>query len=284
MVAPLRRVIVKRPAEAFASAAKIEAEWRDLAFTAAPDLGRAGAEHAAFVSVLQAAGAEVLYLPAAEGTTLDSIYVHDPGLVTEAGVVLFNTGKAQRRGEGPAMRAALEAWDVPVLGEVRAPATAEGGDMLWVDCRTLVAGRTYRTNAQGVSRIRELLAPIGVSVLETGLPCWNGPDDLLHLLSLVSPVAEDLVVVYRPLLPLPVLELLEERGFRLLDVPADEFLRMGPNVLALAPGKVLMLRGLPKTRVALERAGCEVHEYVGDEISLKGNGGPTCLTRPLQRG
>lgn len=284
MVGPLRRVIVKRPAEAFVSAAKIEAEWRDLAFTAAPDLSRAQEEHAAFVSVLQAAGSEVLYLPTGEGTTLDSIYVHDPGLVTEAGVVLFNTGKPQRRGEGPAMRAALEAWDVPVLGEVQAPATAEGGDMLWVDRRTLVAGRTYRTNARGVSRIRELLAPLGVEVIETGLPCWNGPHDLLHLLSLVSPVAEDLAVVYRPLLPLPVLELLEERGFRLLDVPADEFPRMGPNVLALAPGKVLMLRGLPKTRAALERAGCEVHEYAGDEISHKGNGGPTCLTRPLLRG
>ena len=283
MVAPLRRVIVKRPAEAFTSPAKVEAEWRDLAFTALPDLGRARDEHAAFVGLLEGAGAEVLTLPEALGTTLDSIYVHDPGLVTDAGVVVFNMGKPQRRGEGPALRTALSAWDVPVLGEVQAPATAEGGDMLWVDPRTLVAGRTYRTNAAGVARIRELLGPLGVAVVETGLPSWNGPEDLIHLLSLVSPVAEDLAVVYRPLMPIPLLELLEERGYRLLDVPAEEFPLMGPNVLALAPRRVVMLRGLPRTRALLEGAGCEVMEYAGDEISRKGNGGPTCLTRPLWR-
>ena len=187
MVAPLRRVIVKRPAEAYVSAEKIQAEWRDLAFTAPPDLARAAEEHAAFVALLQGAGAEVLYLPLGAATTLDSIYTHDPGVVTEAGVVFFNMGKPQRRGEGPALRAALEAWGVPVLGEVAAPAMAEGGDLLWVDAKTLVAGRSHRTNAAGVARLRELLTPLGVTVVESGLPSWRGPADLLHLLSLVSP-------------------------------------------------------------------------------------------------
>ena len=284
MVAPLRQVIVKRPAEAFASPSKLEAEWRDLGFGGLPDLARARDEHAAFVALLEGAGAEVLVLPAAADTTLDSIYVHDPGLVTDAGAVVFNMGKPQRRGEGPALRAALAAFGVPVLGEVEAPATAEGGDMLWVDRETLVAGRTYRTNGAGVARIRDLLAPVGVEVIEAGLPSWNGPDDLIHLLSLVSPVAEDLAVVYRPLTPIPLLELLEDRGYRLVDVPAEEFPLMGPNVLALAPRLVVMLRGLPRTRAALEAAGCEVLEYAGDEISRKGNGGPTCLTRPVSRG
>jgi len=284
MVAPLRRVIVKGPAEAFVSKAKIQAEWRPLGFTAPPDLARAKGEHAAFVALLEEAGVEVLSLPEGEATTLDSIYAHDPGLVTEAGVVVFNLGKPQRRGEGPALRAALAAWGVPVLGEVTAPATAEGGDMLWVDRRTLVAGRSYRTNAAGVARVRELLSPLGVEVIEAGLPSWNGPLDLIHLLSLVSPVADDLALVYRPLLPIPLLELLEGRGFRLLDVPAEEFPLMGPNVLALAPRRVVMLQGLPKTRELLEAAGCEGMEYAGDEISRKGNGGPTCLTRPLLRG
>ena len=284
MVAPLRRVIVKRPAEAYVSPERIAAEWRPLAFTGPPDLARAEREHAAFVAVLQKAGAEVLYLPVGEACTIDSIYTHDPGLVTEAGAVVFNMGKNNRRGEGPALRAALEAWDVPVLGTVEPPATAEGGDMLWVARKTLVAGRTYRTNAAGVARLRELLGPLGIEVLEAQLPSWRGPDDLLHLLSVISPVAEDLAVVYRPLMPIPLIELLEERGYRLLDVPEEEFPLMGPNVLALAPRQVLMLRGLPRTRAALEAAGCTVHEYEGQEISLKGGGGPTCLTRPLLRG
>jgi N-dimethylarginine dimethylaminohydrolase len=284
MVAPLRRVIVKRPAEAYVSAVKIQAEWRGLGFTGPPDLARAEEEHAAFVALLQAAGAEVLYLPTAAPTTLDSIYTHDPALVTEAGVVVFNLGKTERQGEGAALRAALEAWGVPVLGEVAPPATAEGGDMLWIDRKTLVAGRTHRTNAAGVARLRELLAPLGVEVIEAALPFWRGPSDLLHLLSLVSPVAEDLAVVYRPLMPLPLLELLEARGFRLLDVPEEEFAGMGPNLLALAPRRLVMLQGLPRTRAALEAAGCTVEVYAGDEISRKGGGGPTCLTRPLLRG
>jgi N-dimethylarginine dimethylaminohydrolase len=284
MVAPLRRVIVKRPAEAYVDAAKIAAEWRDLAFTGPPDLARAAQEHEAFVALLQRAGAEVLYLPMGQGTTLDSIYAHDPAVVTRKGVVVFNTGKPQRRGEGPALRAALQAWDVPVLGEVAAPAMAEGGDLLWVDENTLVAGRSHRTNALGVARLRELLGPLGVTVIESGLPSWHGPSDLLHLLSLVSPVAEDLAVVYRPLLPIPLAELLEDRGFRLVDVPEEEFLGMGPNVLALRPREVVMVRGLPRTSGALRALGCTVHEYAGDEISHKGGGGPTCLTRPLLRG
>ncbi len=284
MVAPLRRVVVKRPADAFVSAAKLEAEWRDLAFTARPDLDRAVQEHAAFVAALEATGAEVLALPAAAGTTLDSIYTHDPGLATKAGVVVFNMGKPQRRQEGLALRMALQGWGVPVLGEVSAPATAEGGDLLWVDENTLVAGRSHRTNAAGIARIRELTAPLGVTVVEAALPWWRGQAELIHLLSLVSPVAEDLAVVYRPLMPIPLVDLLVERGFRLLDVPEEEFVAMGPNVLALAPRRVLMLRGLPRTRAALEAAGCTVTEYAGDEISHKGGGGPTCLTRPLLRG
>ena len=229
MVAPLRRVIVKRPSEAYVSAAKIAAEWRELAFTGPPDLTRAEDEHAAFVALLHSAGAEVLYLPSAPDTTLDSIYTHDPGLVTEAGVVVFNLGKPPRRGEGPALRKALEAWDVPVLGEVAPPATAEGGDMLWVDRKTLVVGRSYRTNAAGGARIRELLSPLGVTVLEAGLPSWNGPGDLIHLLSLVSPVAEDLAVVYRRLLPIPLLELLEDADTASWTCPTRSSRPWGPT-------------------------------------------------------
>jgi len=284
MVAPLRRVVVKRPSEAFVSPAKVEAEWRELAFTAPPDLDRAASEHARLVAALEAAGAEVLCLPPGGGTTLDSIYTHDPGLATDEGVVVFHMGKPQRRGEAAALRAALAGWDVPVLGEVAAPGTVEGGDLFWADARTLVAGRSHRTNAAGIASLRALLAPLGVAVVEVGLPWWSGPHDLIHLLSLISPVAEDLAVVYRPLMPIPLVDLLVERGYRLLDVPREEFAGMGPNVLALAPRRVLMLQGLPRTRAALEDAGCTVTEYSGDEISHKGGGGPTCLTRPVLRG
>jgi dimethylargininase len=282
-VAPLRRVIVKRPEDAFRSSSKIAEEWKRLGFTGPPDLDRAAAEHRRFVALLEDAGAEVLFLPAAEGTTLDSLYAHDPGLVTSAGAVVFNMGKPERRGEGPALARALAGWGVPVLGTLEGDATAEGGDMLWLDETTLVAGRGFRTNAEGIARIRALLAPLGIETIEAHLPAWDGREGLLHLLSIISPVAADLAVVYRRLLPVPLVEMLEARGVVLIDVPDEEFAGMACNVLALAPRRVVMLEGLPVTRGRLEEAGCTVAEYSGREISLKGNGGPTCLTRPLLR-
>lgn len=283
MVAPLRRVIVKRPEEAFSSEAKVAAEWQRLGFTAPPDLARAADEHRRFVALLEAAGAEVLFLPAAESTTIDSIYTHDPGLVTEAGAIVFQTGKPERRGEGPALAAALAAWDVPVLGTVDGPATAEGGDMLWLDRRTLVAGRGFRTNGPGIARLRELVAPLGVEVIEAPLPFWDGPTGLLHLLSLISPLDEDLALVHRRLLPVPLVELLEARGIELVDVAEEEFADLACNVLAVVPRGIVMLADLPLTRARLQAFGCSVAEFAGEEICLKGGGGPTCLTRPLLR-
>jgi N-dimethylarginine dimethylaminohydrolase len=284
MVAPLRRVVVKRPREAFRSGERIARQWRDLGFTGVPDLGRAAAEHDQLVALLREAGAEVLFLPDAEGTTLDSIYVHDPGLVTDAGAVVFRTGKPQRRGEGQALAAAFAGWGVPVLGAVDGEATAEGGDTLWLDHDTLVAARSFRTNAGGVERLRELLAPLGVTVVEVQLPCGGGPDELLHLQSVISLLDHGLALVHRRLLPVPLFELLLERGVGLVDVPDEEYASLGCNVLALAPRRLAMLSGLPRTRARLEASGCDVRTFDGDEIGRKGGGGPTCLTRPLRRG
>jgi N-dimethylarginine dimethylaminohydrolase len=284
MVAPLRRVVVKRPRDAFRSAEQIAREWRTLGFTDVPDLGRADAEHEQMVAVLREAGAEVLSLPAAEGTTLDSVYVHDPGLVTDAGAVVFRMGKPPRRGEGPALAAGLLGWGVPVLGQVEGAATAEGGDTLWLDHETLVAARGFRTNAAGVARLRELLAPLGVTVVEVHLPYHGGPEDLLHLQSVISLLDHDLALVHRRLLPVPLFEILAARGVRLLDVPDEEYAALGCNVLALAPRRLAMLSLLPRTRARLEAAGCDVRTFDGDEIGRKGGGGPTCLTRPVLRG
>ncbi len=283
MTAPLKRVAVKRPADAFGNAAAIAAQWKGLNYTAPPDLKAAEDEFAAFIRVLEEGGAEVLGLPADGRTGLDSIYTHDPGIVTDAGAVVFRTGKVARRGEAPAMEEAFRNWGIPVLGAIEDPATAEGGDLLWLDRRTLAAGRGFRTNAPGVEALRRLLGPHGIEVLDFHLPYMNGPADVLHLQSFISLLDDDLAVVYRKLLPVPLFERLAERGMKLVDIPEEEFPTQACNVLALAPRKIVMLERNPVTAAKLAKEGCEVHIIKGDEIAFKGSGGPTCLTRPVLR-
>jgi dimethylargininase len=278
MVEPLRRVLVKRPDEAFGSADP--ARWH---YTSRPDLDEARREHDALVEILRGAGAEVIDHPEPQPDRADSIYVFDPVIITEQGAVVLRMGKELRQGEEAALARRLEEVGVPILGELSGAARAEGGDLLWLDSRTLAAGQGFRTNAEGLLQLREILARIGVQVLPVELPYFTGPEACLHLLSLISLVDHDLAVIYPPLLAVPFWKLLRDRGFRLVEVPEEEFPTQGPNVLALAPGKCLMLEGNPVTRRRLEEAGCEVLTYRGQEISLKAEGGPTCLTRPVWR-
>jgi len=278
MVAPLRRVLVRAPDAAFGSADPDK--WH---YTATPDLNRARAEHAAFVAPLERGGAENIRHDAPLTDRADAIYVHDPVLVTDRGAILLRMGKPLRSGEEEAVGAALEAAGVPVLARLEGEARAEGGDCLWLDHRTLAVGLGFRTNAKGLRQIQQALGD-AVDVFPVQLPYDQGPVACLHLMSLISLVAEDLAVVYSPLLPVPFWELLRARGIRLLEVPPEEYAAMGTNVLALAPRRCLMLEGCPVTRARLEAAGCEVLTYRGEEISRKAEGGPTCLTRPVLRG
>jgi len=283
MVVPLRRVIVKRPSEAFRNVEQISTEWKDLAYLRPPELQRASSDHARFVELLTESNAEILYLPADERTGLDSLYAHDPVLITDRGAIIFQMGKAARRGEGPAFADALRTWNVPILGSIDGEATAEAGDMVWLDGGTLVAGRSFRTNGAGIARLSKLLGPLGVEVVPVDLPYWNGPEDVLHLMSFISLLDTNLAVVYRRILPVPLFELLNARGIELVDVPDEEYGTMGCNVLAVSPRRVIMVKGNPITRSRLESAGCDVSELDGNEICLPGAGGPTCLTRPLLR-
>ena len=215
---------------------------------------------------------------------MDSVYVRDASVITDRGAVLCRMGKPQREGEPSAQEAAFRALGIPVLGAIQPPGRLEGGDVVWLDQRTVAVGRGYRTNAEGIQQLHDLLGDAVDEVIAVALPHWRGPADVFHLMSIISPVDTDLAVVYSPLMSVPFRERLLERGTTLVEVPDDEFDSMGANVLAIAPRKCVMVAGNPKTRAALERAGAEVFEYEGSEISLKGGGGPTCLTRPLARG
>jgi N-dimethylarginine dimethylaminohydrolase len=278
MVDPLRRVLVKRPDDAFGSADP--AIWH---YTSRPDLAAAQREHDALAAILAEAGAEVVDHPEPQPERADAIYVFDPALITDHGAVILRMGKTLRRGEEAALGRRLEALGMPLLATLDGEATAEGGDLLWLDPGTLAVGQGFRTNAEGLRQLRAALSPLGVDIVPVELPYFTGPAACLHLLSLISLIDHDLAVVYPPLLAVPFWNLLRERGFRIVEVPEEEFPTQGPNVLALSPGRALMLEGNPETRRRLEAAGCEVLTYRGQEISFKAEGGPTCLTRPLQR-
>jgi N-dimethylarginine dimethylaminohydrolase len=279
MYAPLRRVLVRRPDAAFG-----EADPSVWHYTARPDLGRAQEEHDTLVAMLRSAGAEVLEHNAPQPGRADAIFVFDPALITDHGAVILRVGKELRRGEEAAMAARFEQLGIPLLATLHGDALAEGGDLLWLDETTLAAGLGFRTNREGVRQLQQALAPGGVTVVPFELPYFLGPAACLHLLSLISIVDERVAVVYPPLMPVPFWQELCRRGFRLVEVPEDEFMTMGPNVLALGPGQCLMLAGNPVTKRRLEEAGCEVLTYRGDELSLKAEGGATCLTRPILRG
>lgn len=278
----LTHVAVKHAREAFADEAAIDAQWKALHFTERPDRARAIDESDRFVEILRSHGAVVRFLSADTSTTLDSLYARDASIASPKGMILCSMGKPQRASEPAAQRRAFEGLGIPIAGSMTPPGTLEGGDLLWFDDATVAVGRGYRTNAEGIGQLRVLLGP-GVEIVEVPLPHWRGEQDVMHLMSLVSPIDRDAAVVFSPLLPVPFREWLLGRGIRLIEVPEAEFETMGTNVLALGPRRCVMLRGNPTTRAALERAGADVVEYDGAEISVKGAGGPTCLTRPLER-
>ncbi|MCS7006510.1 MAG: arginine deiminase family protein [Gaiellaceae bacterium] len=274
MTGTLRRVLVRPPLPEDARS------WRAYGWRAAPDHAAAAAEHEALCLLLEEAGVEVVVSRHDPGNP-DAMYVFDPVLVGPAGAVLLRPGKEARRSEPDALAPVLEAAGVPVATRIAEPALVEGGDTLWLDERTLLVGIGYRTNAAALDALAAAFPE--VEIIAFDLPHWRGPGEVLHLLSFLSPLDSDLALVYPPLAPVRLLELLAERGIRVLEVPDDELSTQGPNVLALGPRRALALAGSPETRRRMERAGVDVAVYRGEEISRKGDGGPTCLTRPLLR-
>lgn len=279
----LSSVVVKHARDAFVSDMRIHDEWRTLGFSTPPDFAAAAREYDAFLDALTAGGTGILALPQSPETTLDSVYVRDASIVCPDGVVLCRMGKPQRRAEPDAQRRAYESWGIPIAGAIEPPGQIEGGDVVWLDDRTIVVGRGYRTNDEGIRQLRGILGGSIDELMVVPLPHWRGPADVFHLMSIISPVDRDLAVVYSPLLPVPFRDALLERGISLVEVPDEEFESMGANVLAIGPRQCVMVEGNPRTARALERAGAIVHTYAGREISLKGGGGPTCLTRPITR-
>ena len=282
-IAPISTLLLKHPREAWLDQRNICDQWRNLGYPDEPDFVRACDEYDAFVEILRRYASEVRFLPSDARTGLDSIYVRDAACAGPQGIILSRMGKTLRQGEPEAVRDFCSKSGWPVAGEINAPGTLEGGDVVWLDEKSVAVGLGYRTNAEGIRQFKYLVAQDGVEVVEVPLPHWNGPGDILHLMSMISPVDERTALVYSRLLAVPFRMRLLDMGYRLLEVPDEEYATMATNVLALAPGKALALAGNPRTAELLGKAGIEVLTYEGKEISVKGAGGPTCLTRPMKR-
>ncbi len=280
---PLKRVLLRDPRAAFENEDRIAREWRDLAYHAAPDFERALGEYDEFMNLLRDAGAETVCLDADEQLSLDSLYVRDSLICTPRGLVCAAMGKPARASEPLINGRLAQILGDEVIGGISGSGRVEGGDLVWLDDETLLAGHTYRTNAEGIRQLSALVAP-DATVHTFHMPHYKGPSDVFHLMSVLSPIDRDLALVYRPLAPVPLLEFLSERGIGFVDVPDEEFESMGCNVLATAPRRCIMVEGNPETRRRLEAAGAHVDVITASEICRKGEGGPTCLTRPVLRG
>jgi N-dimethylarginine dimethylaminohydrolase len=279
----LKSVFIKKPEAAFVSDQQISNQWKELNFQSKPDFSKAINEHVDFENILSRVGARISYLPLDTSVTMDSIYCRDAAIATDHGMILCNMGKLARKNEPAAERKAFESNKIKILGEITQPGTLEGGDVAWVDEHTLAVGHTYRTNWEGIRQLKHLVEPYGIKVWVAEMPHYKGPSDVFHLMSVFSPVDKNLAVVYSPLMPISFRHGLLDHGISFVEVPDSEWDSMGCNVLAIAPREVVMVKGNPITKQRLIDAGCTVHEYEGQEISVKGGGGPTCLTRPLER-
>jgi N-dimethylarginine dimethylaminohydrolase len=278
----LTRVLLKHARDVFDEAA-VRAEWRNLGYLAPPDPARARDEYDAFIGCFEALGVDVRFAPRNGETGLDSVYVRDAAVLCDKGAILCRMGKEARRSEPAALEPVLREAGIPIHGSIEPPGCLEGGDVVWLSARTAAVGRGYRTNDEGIRQLRALLRGRSDEVLEVPLPHWRGPGDVFHLMSILSPLDADLALVHSSLLPVPFRERLLAMGIALVDVPDAEFETLGCNVLALGPRHCLMAEGNPVTRSRLEAAGVRVVTFRGEEICRKGGGGPTCLTRPLQR-
>ncbi|NPV69554.1 MAG: amidinotransferase [Firmicutes bacterium] len=278
---PLRRVLVRRPGSEFTNME----QYRLWGYSGEPDLAQAQVEHDAFTAILKREGVEVIDQEQVHPKKREPLFTHDASIMTPKGAILCRSGNPLRRGEEEYASKAFEALGIPVFFAVNGDGTVDGGDTLWLDPDTFLVGHSYRTNHEGYRQLRSAMeGVVARRVIQVPLPHHIGPSHVLHLMSVISPVDRDLAVVYPRLAPIVLLELLDERGIRWVEVPDEEFESMGPNVLAISPRNVVIHSGNPVTKSRLEDHGCHVHEYTGEQISMIPCGGPTCLTRPILRG
>ncbi len=278
MVGALKKILVRSPLE---EENHIK-DWKKWGYARKPNIRLAREEHANFVETIKAEGVITFFAHDVHRERLDAIFTSDPAIITDRGAVILKMSKALRMGEEETLSENIAKLEIPILGRIQGEATLEGGDVLWLDSKTIIVGRSYRSNTEGITQLKNILNDLA-NISHVDLPHWRGPGECLHLLSLISLIDEDLALVYPELAPISLLERLKARNIKIIEVPGREFNTQGCNVLTLKPRKCLMVEGNHKTRRALEKEDVEVIEFQGQEICLNRTGGPSCLVCSILR-
>lgn len=270
-------------------------------FADAIDSKQFRADHERFVSVLRSEGVNVVLLTELlrEHPSLDSIerspnlvYVRDTAAVTRAGYVLARMKSPVRQSETRIVEAALRQLGLPMLMRTAAPATIEGGDLIFQDDDTLLLGVRNRTNPTG---FRELLTTATKSRLRR-LVAVPLPPSVIHLDGTMMIIDRDLAVVHKRSLRataslfengrlnkrLKLLQFLKTSGMKLIEVTDYERQRRATNVIAVGPRKAIGYAGNSRVKRALAENDVDLVEIEGAEL-IRGFGGPRCMTLPILR-
>ena len=264
MTATLKKVAVKAPGLSL-----LNADPKKWHYTKGFNPNIIEVVHNIFVKMLEDSGTEIYYMRGDDYEIADSVFTYDVSLMTPSGAILMSPGKMLRRGEQNLHKNFYHKHSIPIVGSIVGNATAEAGDTLWIDDKTLIIGRGFRTNLAGLEQLKKILNPQDINVYSFDLPVYSGESSCLHLMSLIS-----------------LIELLQKHNFTIIQAPFDEFKKsdtLSVNVLATKPGECIMIDSAPKTLDLLRGAGVHVKVFHGDPLCIACEGGPTCLTRPLLR-
>ena len=242
--------------------------------------------YSSFTKILTDLDVKILWMESKNNENADSIFTYDASFMTPRGAILLLPGKPLRKGEEKIHEAFYKKNNIPIIGRLSGSASAEGGDIFWVDKETVVIGKSFRTNQEGIEQIKRIFNAFNVIVFSFDLPFFLGSEACLHMMSLISLVDDKKALTYKTLLPIGLVQLLEKKGYDLIEAPEDEFISsegLNINVLAIKPGECVMISGFPKTKKTLENNGVNVHTFEGNSLCIGCEGGPTCLTRPILR-
>ena len=283
MVSSLKKVLMKKP-ENYMSKVDLK-KWN---YESPLNQKILEENYCEFYEIIKNSGTEIIDLNIENKNEelCDSIFTHDPSLVTNDGAVILNMGKTLRKKETEEHEKFYQSINIPIIGKIINEGTVEGGDCLWIKNNTLLVGESFRTNRSGIIQLIKILNYYDINVIPIKLPKQKDPNSCFHLMSLVSMLDHDLAIGCLSLFSFDLIKIFNDNNIKLIDIPEDEYFKsktLAVNILTLSPRELVLIKGYPKTIELLLNEGNNIKLFNGNELCIKAEGGPTCLTRPLLR-